>query len=103
LAVVAERPDLIAKNLITKQMNSNGFYTVRLFIDGKWKYITVDDHFALRPPNYKRKGRESKKEDGDPLHFCKSSKKQLWAPIIEKSYAKAHGSYKAISGGKYCF
>lgn len=80
-------------------MSKNGKYETKLFIDGSWKIITIDDYFPLKSKWEEKKGRESKLPDGLPLMFCKSTQKQIWAPLIEKAYAKAHGSYKAISGG----
>lgn len=38
-------------------------------------------------------------DEGAPLMYGKGAKLQLWVPLLEKAYAKAHGSYKAISGG----
>ncbi|KAJ3193868.1 Calpain-type cysteine protease dek1 [Irineochytrium annulatum] len=99
LSVVAERSDLIDRIMITKQPSPTGMYLVRLFIDGQWRQVAVDDNFALRPPNLKR----SLKDDHvnpNPLLFCRANRKQLWVALIEKAYAKVHGSYHAISGGQ---
>ena len=35
----------------------------------------------------------------EDLAYSKAKKQQLWVPFLEKAYAKAHGSYQAISGG----
>ena len=34
-----------------------------------------------------------------PLAFSQTVNRQLWVPILEKAYAKVHGSYRAVSGG----
>ena len=53
-------------------------------LNGIWKNIIVDDW--LPTLNYK-------------IVFSMSNGKFVWVPIIEKAFAKAHGSYKAMEGG----
>ncbi|KAI8852372.1 hypothetical protein BC829DRAFT_384962 [Chytridium lagenaria] len=98
MAVVAEREKLITQLLLSKDASGPCFF-VRMFIDGEWKVTRIDNHFALHPKGQKRK-RTADFTTSEPLAFCKSNGKQLWAPIIEKAYAKMHGSYRAISGGQ---
>lgn len=43
LALIAERKDLLVKILVTKEINSVGVYVVRLFKDGIWKEVIIDD------------------------------------------------------------
>jgi len=99
LAVVAERHDLIARLFTDTARNAAGCYQVRLFMDGKWRSIVVDDMLPVTDdPRRAELAFESK------LAFsrCGSSTggQQLWVSILEKAYAKAHGSYQAISGGQ---
>eukprot|EP00899_Mesostigma_viride_P008719 jgi/Mesvir1/17849/Mv12933-RA.1 len=95
LAVVAERHDLIAKLFADTAPNCAGCYHVRLFLDGDWRSILVDDLF---PVTDKPRRPEHAADTG--LAFSRSRRNQLWAPLLEKAYAKAHGSYRAIVGGE---
>lgn len=85
LSVLAERPHLIDRILLTKQYNPEGAYAVRFFRDGDWKRVIVDDFF---PTKYNQ------------LAYGHCSGRHLWVSIIEKAYAKLHGSYAAIVAGQ---
>eukprot|EP00667_Euglena_gracilis_P008703 EG_transcript_8814 len=92
LAVVAERPDLIAKLMATAEANEQGCYEVRLFLDGRWTALLVDDQLPCTD--------RQRRPDGTDLAYSRGQWQQLWVPLIEKAYAKCHGSYRAISGGE---
>eukprot|EP00899_Mesostigma_viride_P005554 jgi/Mesvir1/149/Mv13513-RA.1 len=102
LAVVAERGDLIAKLFADTAPNAAGCYLVRLFLDGDWRSILVD---AQLPITNRPRHRGTQGALGGPsldtfLAFSRADHQQLWAPLLEKAYAKAHGSYRAIAGGQ---
>ncbi|EGR32820.1 hypothetical protein IMG5_069930 [Ichthyophthirius multifiliis] len=70
---------MINKNLIgrlftIKEVNKMGYYSVWLFIDGKWTYITIDIQ-----PN------------------------QIWPMIIEKAWAKLYQQYSSLWGGNTAY
>ena len=91
LAVVAQRRDLIAQ-LLQCAANSQGCYEVRLFLDGNWTATLLDDQLPCTE--------QQRRPDGSGLAYSRAQWQQLWVPLIEKAYAKAHGSYRAISGGE---
>lgn len=43
LAVIAERPDLIQRLFPQTELGTDGVVQVRLFLDGSWKIVTVDN------------------------------------------------------------
>jgi len=53
--------------------------------NGEWVEITVDDYFPCFP-------------NGPPM-FSKGHGNELWVLLLEKAYAKIHGSYRNIVGG----
>jgi calpain-15 len=66
-------------------VNREGIYTVRFCKGGEWVTVTIDDYF----PCFLM---------GQPI-FSRSNGNELWVLILEKAYAKLHGSYYALRGG----
>lgn len=48
LSCLAEREENIKRIIENQKTNSNGFYYVRLNINGVWRYIAVDDNLPER-------------------------------------------------------
>jgi hypothetical protein len=65
-----------------------GAYCVRFYKNDEEEYVIVDDFFPVGM-------------SGDNWAFASASDgKELWPTIIEKAYAKLHGSYDNIAAGK---
>jgi Ca2+-binding EF-hand superfamily protein len=85
LAVVATSTDNFIEQLFTQQKPEIGFYQVRFYKNGKWRLVDVDDRLPC---------------DDSGLYFAKCrDPTEFWVPIIEKAYAKLHGSYDALEAG----
>ncbi|CAE8583307.1 unnamed protein product, partial [Polarella glacialis] len=65
-----------------------GIYGVRFFKDGEWMYEILDDFLPVDA-------------SGQPICSIARSQGncQDWVSLIEKAYAKVHGSYEAIALG----
>ncbi|MCO5606609.1 hypothetical protein L7F22_060797 [Adiantum nelumboides] len=85
LAVLTEA-SRIAEVIITPNYNDEGIYTVRFCIQGEWVPVVVDDWIPC----------EAK---GKPAFATSRTCNELWVSILEKAYAKVHGSYEALEGG----
>jgi len=105
LALVAEKEYLVRQLLPHTELNEKGCYQVNLCLDGKWEPIIVDSHlpvvFGGRIVDPLRGGTTSSQDMDTTVHpaFCAVPKGQLWPALIEKAYAKVHGSYEQLSGG----
>jgi calpain-15 len=86
LALITERPKMLENILLTKTINKEGVYLVRLCHNGLWKTIIVDDCF---PCNQYRQ-----------LAYTQANRYQSYVPLIEKACAKLYGSYADLIGGQ---
>ncbi|KAL5708598.1 Calpain-type cysteine protease dek1 [Ranunculus cassubicifolius] len=76
----------ISEVIITEEYNDEGIYTVRFCIQGEWVPVVVDDWIPCESP-------------GKPAFATSRNKNEIWVSILEKAYAKLHGSYEALEGG----
>ena len=86
LATLAERPSLIKRLFCCDGVNKDGFYRLRLCKGGEWVVVTVDDYFPCLP-------------QGNPI-FSRSYSNDIWVLLLEKAYAKLHGSYMLLEKGQ---
>ena len=90
LAAIAEKPRLIIKLFENKQVNKYGCYSLFLFIDGQCENIILDDYFPVM---------KTPISSNISLIFSRSNGPELWVILLEKAYAKIHGSYEKIEAG----
>ena len=89
LSSLAEFPHRISDMFVTKDLNAAGIYMVKFYINGIQHPVIVDDYLPCHP-------------DGRPA-FATSRDAELWVCILEKAWAKLHGSYARTEGGLPCF
>ena len=62
-----------------------GIFRFRFYRFGQWEEVVIDD----RLPFYNNK----------LLYVRPKTGHEFWSPLLEKAYAKFHGSYKVLDGG----
>ena len=85
ISCLTERPGLVERLFLTKEISKLGVYRVKLCKNGEWLSITIDDYFPCYPM-------------GGPV-FSRNETNEIWVLILEKAYAKLHGNYYLLRGG----
>ena len=98
VAAVATQPKLL-NHLLVDWSEEWGVFTFRVFKDGKWRHVTVDDRlpakkdsrtclFAVGVDAVTLEGQQGKRAE-----------RVMWVALFEKAYAKAHGCYAQLAKG----
>ncbi|GLI63404.1 hypothetical protein VaNZ11_006368 [Volvox africanus] len=79
--------ELLLDLIVSDDASPHGAYTFQFFKHGCWQAVVVDNYLPCVS------GEER-------LAFaCSAVVGELWPSLLEKAYAKVHGSYYALSGG----
>jgi len=84
LSVLTEKPIRIERLFETTQRNKQAIWAVKLYKNGETVEVVMDDYIPCL--------------DGAPC-FSKANGNELWVIILEKAWAKLHGSYERIEAG----
>lgn len=78
-------PPLAPGETRTRHKNNKGVYGVIMTKNGKEEHVIIDDLIPVR--------------DGDQTVFAHGNGPELWVILLEKAWAKLHGSYERQIGG----
>ncbi|KAG6850390.1 hypothetical protein H0H93_013945 [Arthromyces matolae] len=114
LTTISTAKGLIEKICVARD-EQVGVYGFIFFRDNRWVDVVVDDLLYTTVPKFEQltiAERELYHEDkdqynstarkgGKTLYFARSGAAgETWVPLIEKAFAKLHGDYVSLSGGK---
>ncbi|KAF9461074.1 hypothetical protein BDZ94DRAFT_1221970 [Collybia nuda] len=116
LATMSTAKGLVEKFCVARD-EQVGVYGFIFFRDTAWVVVIIDDLLFTSIPKFeeltnvekhlyhndKERFNRSARKGGKSLYFAKSGTNgETWVPLIEKAFAKLHGSYAALSGGEAC-
>ncbi|KAI8710510.1 Calpain catalytic domain-containing protein [Fusarium sp. LHS14.1] len=78
-----------------------GIYAFVFYRDGEWIQTIIDDKLYLNREGNEDVYRNAYQTGSKALFFAQCrDQNETWVPLMEKAYAKAHGDYASISGGR---
>ena len=86
LAPLLDLPTYLRNLFVSKRHAAKGLYTVKIFKEGRWRYVHIDDTIPCDMA-------------GVPLFSRSTNPNATWILLLEKAYAKLHGCYERLGTG----
>ena len=87
---LAENKERISKLFTNIELNNHGVYEIKLFVQGEWKSIIIDDYLPVDSNKhslcFSLCRSKLKKQNNQHVYY-------YWLPLLEKAFAKEYGSY----------
>ena len=74
---------------VTRKLNEAGIYAIKFYVNGIEKIVVIDDYIPIE-----------QKFESQPVFSHSKVRGEIWMCLIEKAWAKLHGSYAQIIEGK---
>lgn len=84
MSVLTEKPERIERLFQLTELNDAGIWAVKLYKNGIHQEVVMDNFIPC--------------QDEEPC-FSKANGNELWVIVLEKAWAKLHGSYERIEAG----
>ena len=78
ISAMASFPKRIERTLLNNDITETGVYSIKYYIDGVPKIVSVNDYFPCSRKSW---------------IFSYNRTNEIWCQVMEKSWAKLHGSY----------
>ena len=95
-AVAGQKVDTLIRDIIVEDHSDEGLYGVKFYVNGKWLTVIVDDYFpcvidgiGTAEQSFRPLFASSQAHEGQ-----ESGVKEVWPMVLEKAWAKLHGSYR---------
>lgn len=95
---------------VTAEANPEGVYCVRLWVNDAWKHFFLDGTFPCSRDAHRKSPEDPSHWFGTPdpksgkyyypIAVHSSSMNEFWPCLLEKAWARLHGSYSKIVGGR---
>lgn len=85
IAAFAENPKILENMFINKESNKQGLFGVMIYKNGLKQQLLLDSYIPTK--------------SGRPV-FLKSNKSEVWQMLLDKAWAKVHGSYAKVQSGQ---
>jgi Ca2+-binding EF-hand superfamily protein len=93
LSLLATRPGLIQKLILTNRYSAEGVHKFRFCKDGVWVVVTIDDRLPINQYGLIQNAQPVKDDEEY------EGKNVFWVSLLEKAWAKLFGSFEVIEAG----